>query len=88
MTMPVRRGGVRYQVPVPISEQSSYYRACKWIVEASRDGKWMERKMHFPERLAFELLDASNNQGRVIKRKQDLHRLCEANRAYAHYRWS
>jgi small subunit ribosomal protein S7 len=85
MVTPIRRGGVKYQVPVPISEQSSYYRACKWLVEASREH---DRKTHLPEKMAFELLDAANNTGRVVKRKQDLHRLCEANRAYAHYRFS
>ena len=85
MVTPVRRGGVKYQVPVPISQQSSYYRACKWIVEAAREH---DRKTHLPEKMAFELLDAANNSGRVVKRKHDLHRLCEANRAYAHYRWS
>lgn len=82
---PIKRGGVRYQVPVPITEKHSYFRACKWIVEASRE---KERKVHLPEKMAYELLDAAQNQGRVVKRKQDLHRLCEANRAYAHYRWS
>jgi small subunit ribosomal protein S7 len=82
---PIKRGGVKYQVPVPITEKHSYYRACKWIVEASRE---KERTVHLPEKMAYELLDAANNQGRVVKRKQDLHRLCEANRAYAHYRWS
>lgn len=82
---PIKRGGVRYQVPVPITEKHSYFRACKWMVEASRE---KERTVHLPEKLAYELLDAASNQGRVVKRKQDLHRLCEANRAYAHYRWS
>lgn len=85
MVTPVRRGGVKYQVPVPISEKSSYYRACKWLVEASREH---DRKTHLPDKMAFELLDAANNSGRVVKRKHDLHRLCEANRAYAHYRWN
>lgn len=85
MTMPVKRGGVKYQVPIPISDKMSYYRACKWLVEASREH---ERKVHLPEKMAYELLDAANNTGRVVKRKQDLHRLCEANRAYAHYRWT
>lgn len=82
---PIKRGGVKYQVPVPITEKHSYFRACKWLVEASRE---KERKVHLPEKMAYELLDAASNQGRVVKRKQDLHRLCEANRAYAHYRWS
>ena len=82
---PIKRGGVKYQVPVPITEKHSYFRACKWIVEAARE---KERTVHLPEKLAYELMDAASNQGRVVKRKQDLHRLCEANRAYAHYRWS
>lgn len=82
---PIKRGGVRYQVPVPITEKHSYYLACKWLVEASRE---KERTVHLPEKMAYELLDAASNQGRVVKKKQDLHRLCEANRAYAHYRWS
>lgn len=82
---PIKRGGVRYQVPVPITEKHSYYRASKWLIEASRE---KERTVHLPEKMAYELLDAASNQGRVVKRKQDLHRLCEANRAYAHYRWS
>jgi small subunit ribosomal protein S7 len=82
---PIKRGGVRYQVPVPITEKHSYYRACKWIVEASRE---KEHNAKLSDKMAYELIDAAYNQGRVIKRKQDLHRLCEANRAYAHYRWS
>lgn len=82
---PIKRGGVKYQVPIPITEKKSYYLACKWLVEASRE---KERTVHLPEKMAYELLDAANNQGRVVKKKHDLHRQCEANRAYAHYRWS
>jgi small subunit ribosomal protein S7 len=85
MVTPIRRGGVKYQVPMPISEKSSYYRACKWLVEAAREH---DKRVHLPEKMAYELLDAASNTGRVVKRKQDLHKLCEANRAYAHYRWS
>lgn len=83
--MPIKRGGVKYQVPVPITDKQSYYRACKWLVEASRE---KEKRQHLPDKMAYELLDAAFNQGRVVKRKHDLHRLCESNRAYAHYRWS
>lgn len=82
---PVKRGGVRYQVPVPITEKRSLFLAIKWLIEAGKD---KERKIHFPEKIAWELLDAAANQGRVVKRKTDLHRQCEANKAYAHYRWS
>nr|CAD7592419.1 unnamed protein product [Timema genevievae] len=82
---PIKRGGVTYQVPVPITEKRSNFLAMKWLIEAAQD---KERTVHFPEKLAWELLDASSNQGRVVKKKQELHRQCEANRAYAHYRWS
>lgn len=58
--------------------------AIKWLLEAAND---KERTVHFPEKFAWELLDAANNTGKVVKKKQDLHRQCEANRAYAHYRW-
>ncbi|XP_046385226.1 28S ribosomal protein S7, mitochondrial [Ischnura elegans] len=82
---PIKRGGVVYQVPVPISAKRSEFLAFKWLVLA---GKEKERTIHFPEKMAWELIDASENKGKVVKKKQDLHRQCEANRAYAHYRWS
>uniref|UniRef100_A0A182JVL6 Small ribosomal subunit protein uS7m n=1 Tax=Anopheles christyi TaxID=43041 RepID=A0A182JVL6_9DIPT len=82
---PIKRGGVRYQVPVPITEKRSYFLAMKWLLEAIRE---KERTVHFPEKMAWEILDAAANQGKVVKRKHELHRQCEANRAYAHYRWS
>lgn len=82
---PIKRGGVTYQVPIPITEKRSQFLSMKWLISAARE---KERTVHFPEKLAWELIEASNNQGRVVKRKQDLHRQCEANRAYAHYRWS
>ncbi|XP_012257204.2 28S ribosomal protein S7, mitochondrial [Athalia rosae] len=81
----IRRGGVTYKVPVPISDKNAQWVAMKWLLTAAKD---KDRKIHLPEKLAWELIDAFNNQGRVIKQKQDLHRQCEANRAYAHYRWS
>ncbi|CAG4979918.1 unnamed protein product [Colias eurytheme] len=82
--LPIKRGGITYQVPGPITEKRSLFLAIKWLLEATND---KERTIHFPEQFAWELLDAANNSGKVVKRKQDLHRLCEANRAYAHYRW-
>uniref|UniRef100_A0A2M4AKM8 Small ribosomal subunit protein uS7m n=1 Tax=Anopheles triannulatus TaxID=58253 RepID=A0A2M4AKM8_9DIPT len=82
---PIKRGGVRYQVPVPVTEKRSYFLAMKWLLEAVRE---KERTVHFPEKMAWEILDAAANQGKVVKRKHELHRQCEANRAYAHYRWS
>lgn len=100
---PIKRGGVTYQVcdlflhifcdvykyffkvPVPITDQRSQFLSMKWFIEA---GKEKERTMRFYDKLAIEIIDASNNIGRVVKRKQELHKQCEANRAYAHYRWS
>ncbi|XP_065355707.1 small ribosomal subunit protein uS7m [Calliphora vicina] len=81
----IKRGGVNYLVPVPVTEKRSYFLAMKWILEAAKE---KERNIHLPEKLAWEVLDAAYGQGRVIKRKNDLHRQCENNRAYAHYRWS
>lgn len=83
--IPIKRGGVKYQVPVPITEQRSYFVSMRWFVEAGRES---DRTFHFPEKVARELLAAAKNEGRVVKKKHDLHRQCEANRAYAHYRWS
>lgn len=82
---PIKRGGVRYQVPVPITDKKSQFLSMKWIIQAA---KQKDRTTRFYVQLARELIDASNNTGRVVKRKLDLHRQCEANRAYAHYRWS
>ncbi|XP_076373724.1 mitochondrial ribosomal protein S7 [Tachypleus tridentatus] len=82
---PIKRGGVIYQVPVPVTPKQSTFIAMKWLIEA---GKNKERTVHFPEQLSKEILDAFHNKGRVVKRKQDLHKQCEANKAFAHYRWS
>ncbi|XP_018323968.1 28S ribosomal protein S7, mitochondrial isoform X2 [Agrilus planipennis] len=82
---PIKRGGVKYQVPVPIPDKRSQFLSMKWLIEAARE---KERTVHFPEKLAYELIDAASNTGKVVKRKLDLHKQCEANRAYAHYRWS
>ncbi|XP_064383519.1 small ribosomal subunit protein uS7-like [Halichondria panicea] len=82
-TIGVRRGGKLYQVPYPLPSKRRQFLASKWIITASRD-----RSGHnMAKKLAAELLEAFNNQGTAIKRKQDLHRLAEANRAFAHYRW-
>ena len=81
---PIKRGGSTYQVPIPLTENRARFLAMKWMILECRE---KERKIHFPERLAVELIDAYNNTGKVVKRKQDLHKQCENNRAYAHYRW-
>lgn len=82
---PIKRGGATYQVPIPITEKRSRFLSMKWLIEAANE---KEKTVHFPEKLAWELIDAANNTGRVVRKKQDLHKQCEANRAYAHYRWS
>ncbi len=78
---PKRVGGATYQVPRPVPEDRSVALAVRWILEASRKkkGKPME------EKLAEELLLASNNEGAAIKKKLDTHRMAEANRAFAHF---
>uniref|UniRef100_A0A1B6GGU3 Small ribosomal subunit protein uS7 domain-containing protein n=1 Tax=Cuerna arida TaxID=1464854 RepID=A0A1B6GGU3_9HEMI len=80
----IKRGGATYQVPVPITPDRSSFLAMNWLIEAGRE---KDRKIVWSHQMANELINAADNKGRVVKRKQDLHKLCEANRAYAHYRW-
>nr|KAG5709832.1 hypothetical protein BaRGS_032656 [Batillaria attramentaria] len=72
------------QVPVPCKPNYQLFKASKWLVESCRD---KERKIPMEKKLAWELLEAYNNEGKSIRKKQELHRLCEANRAYSHFRW-
>ena len=78
-----RIGGATYQVPVEIRPERSLALALRWLVAAARarQGKSMI------EKLAGELSDASKGQGATVKRREDTHRMAEANRAFAHYRW-
>ncbi|MCB0953143.1 MAG: 30S ribosomal protein S7 [Microthrixaceae bacterium] len=78
-----RVGGATYQVPVEVKPRRANTLAVRWIVSFSRDRR--ERSM--AERLANEILDASNGVGASAKRKEDLHKMAESNRAFAHYRW-
>ena len=80
---PRRVGGATYQVPVEISPERRIALAMRWILEGTRgrSGK------NTAEKLANELIDASNNTGAAIKRRDDTHRMADANRAFAHYRW-
>jgi small subunit ribosomal protein S7 len=78
-----RVGGASYQVPVEVRPRRSTTLAIRWITGFARQRK--EKTMK--ERLAMELLDASNNIGVSMKKKEDLHKMAEANRAFAHYRW-
>jgi small subunit ribosomal protein S7 len=78
-----RVGGATYQVPVEVRPRRAGTLAIRWVVGYSRQRR--ERTM--AERLANELLDASNSVGASIKRKEDLHKMAESNKAFAHYRW-
>ena len=78
-----RVGGATYQVPVEVKTRRSRTLAVRWIVAFART----RREKTMAERLAGELLDAANRAGQSIKKKEDLHRMAEANKAFAHYRW-
>ena len=78
-----RVGGATYQVPIEIRPERRQTLALRWLVEFSR--KRGEKTM--AERLAAEIIDASNNTGAAVKRKEEMHRMAEANKAFAHYRW-
>jgi small subunit ribosomal protein S7 len=78
-----RVGGATYQVPVEVRHDRRQALGIRWIISASRDRN--EKTMI--ERLSAELLDASNNRGNAVKKREDTHRMAEANRAFSHYRW-
>jgi len=80
---PRRVGGATYQVPVDIRAERRTALALRWLLQAAR----ARRGRTMSERLAGELMEAASNQGATIKRKADTHRMAEANRAFAHYRW-
>lgn len=78
-----RVGGSNYQVPVEVRADRKLSLAMRWLIMASRDRG--EKTMH--ERLAAELMDAVNNRGAAIKKKEDVHKMAEANRAFSHFKW-
>jgi small subunit ribosomal protein S7 len=78
-----RVGGATYQVPIEVRPSRSTTLALRWIVGYAR----IRREHTMGERLAGELLDASNGVGAAVKRREDTHKMAEANRAFAHYRW-
>ncbi len=80
---PRRVGGATYQVPIEVPPDRRLSLSMRWLIHAARARKG--RPM--AERLADELLDAANNTGAAVKRKEDTHRMAEANRAFVHYRW-
>ena len=78
-----RVGGATYQVPIEIRAERRQTLALRWLVTFAR--KRGERNM--ADRLAGEILDAANNAGNAVKRREDMHKMAEANKAFAHYRW-
>ena len=78
-----RVGGATYQVPVEVRTVRRQALGIRWIISAARDRN--EKTM--TERLSAELLDASNNRGNAVKKREDTHKMADANRAFSHYRW-
>jgi small subunit ribosomal protein S7 len=78
-----RVGGATYQVPVEVPPRRSNTLAIRWLVGFARQ----RREKTMVERLANEILDASNGLGASVKRREDMHKMAESNRAFAHYRW-
>ena len=78
-----RVGGANYQVPTELPSEKSQTLAMRWIIESARSRTGSAYYL----RLARELLDASNSQGPAVKRKDDIHKMAEANKAFAHFRW-
>jgi small subunit ribosomal protein S7 len=78
-----RVGGANYQVPVEVPQRRARTLAIRWIVQFARD----RREKGFDNKLAGEILDALNQQGGAYKKKDDIYRMAQANKAFAHYRW-
>ena len=78
-----RVGGATYQVPVEVKTNRSQALALRWLLDASRKRK----NKTMSEKLFFELMDASQNKGSAVKKREDTHRMAESNKAFAHFRW-
>jgi small subunit ribosomal protein S7 len=78
-----RVGGATYQVPVDVRTERRQALAIRWIIIAAR----ARNENTMEERLSAELLDAANNRGTAVKKREDTHKMAEANRAFSHYRW-
>ena len=78
-----RVGGATYQVPIEVRAQRRQTLAMRWVIEAATARS--EKSM--AQRLAFELLEASENRGAAVRKREDTHRMADANKAFAHYRW-
>jgi small subunit ribosomal protein S7 len=78
-----RVGGATYQVPVEVRTERSQALAIRWLISAAR----ARSENTMAQRLSGELMDAANNRGNAVKKREDTHRMAEANRAFSHYRW-
>ncbi len=78
-----RVGGATYQVPVDVRPERRQALAIRWLITAARN----RNETTMVERLSGELMDAANNRGTAVKKREDTHKMAEANRAFAHYRW-
>lgn len=78
-----RVGGATYQVPVEVRAERRQALAIRWLISAAR----VRNDKTMVERLSSELMDAANNRGSAVKKREDTHRMAEANRAFSHYRW-
>ena len=78
-----RVGGATYQVPMEVRSERAQALAFRWIIQMARG----RNENTMTERLSAELLDAANNRGAAVKKREDTHRMAEANRAFSHYRW-
>ena len=78
-----RVGGATYQVPVEVRPERSQALAIRWLISAARN----RSETTMAARLSAELLDAANNRGNAVKKREDTHRMADANRAFSHYRW-
>jgi len=83
---PRRIGGAAYQIPVPVSSRRQDSLAIRWLIEAARSRP--NKEFHtFTEKLTAEIVDATKNEGLAIKKKEDTHKMAEANKAFSHFRW-
>ena len=80
---PRRVGGATYQVPVEVRPERRIALGLRWIVQHAR----LRGEKRIEEKLAAEIMDAANNQGGAVRKREETHRMAEANRAFAHYRW-
>ena len=78
-----RVGGATYQVPVEVRPERAQALAIRWLISAARG----RAETTMPARLSGELMDAANNRGNAVKKREDTHRMADANRAFSHYRW-